>query len=195
MVVNLGGVANITWLGDNGAILAGDVGPGCGLLDAWAQQHLKQPYDANGELAAQGTVQRHLVEATMSQPFFQAPLPKSADRFQFNVVGIDQLNAADGAATLCAVTVEGIRTAAKNLPQHPQNVWGCGGGVNHPLIMSMLRDAFESVEPVEAAGLRSDSLEAECFAWLAVRTLRGLPTSQPETTGCELPTCGGLISR
>lgn len=195
VVLNLGGVANVTWLGDNGEILAGDVGPGCGLLDAWSLQQLGEPYDANGELASQGEVQRHVVEATMAQPFFQARLPKSADRFQFAVQDIDKLSAEDGAATLCAITVAGIKTAVQqHLPQHPNFVWVCGGGVHHPVIMAMLRDEFENVEPIEAAGLRSDSLEAECFAWLAVRRLRGLPTSLPETTGCVQPTCGGLIS-
>ena len=131
---------------------------------------------------------------SLEHEFFRRPIPKSADRYEFGFIDVDSLAPADGAATLCAVTVAGVVAAVDQLPTRPDSTWVAGGGAQHPLLMSMLQNELGNVQPIEAAGFRSDSLEAECFAWLAVRRLRGLPTSLPETTGCEVATCGGAIT-
>ena len=194
VVLNLGGVANITWIGSDGAILAGDTGPGCGLLDAWAQKHLGKPFDCDGELARSGVPDMQIVREVMQMPFFQTPIPKSADRYEFHGIDLSRLNPADGAATLCAVTVAAVAATVSRLPVPPEAVWVTGGGTRHPVLMAMLQAELANVRPIESAGFRSDSLEAECFAWLAVRRIRDLPTSIPETTGCSRPTCGGSLT-
>ena len=193
LVLNIGGVANITYV-DDGQILAGDTGPGCGLLDALARGECNQRYDRDGQLARQGKVSWRHVDQAMQHPFFAQTIPKSADRFDFNSIDMRGLNAADAAATLCAITVAGITTVVDKLPRRPVTVWVAGGGVHHPVIMTMLGEKLTHVASVESAGFRSDSLEAECFAWLAVRRLRGLPTSLPTTTGCAQATSGGLLT-
>lgn len=194
LVLNLGGVANITYLDPDGPLLASDTGPGCGLLDALARRELGQACDRDGKLASGGRVHRAIVDAAMQQAFFTLDIPKSADRFEFRDIDLRNLSAADQAATLCALTVAGVKSVVDQLPRRPAATWVTGGGVRHPTLMSMLRAELGNVNPIEVAGFRSDSLEAECFAWLAVRRLRRLPTSLPETTGCDRPTCGGSIS-
>ena len=194
MVLNLGGVANLTWF-DRSRIIAGDTGPGCGLLDAWVERHTGASFDRDGALAMAGQIHHHVVRATIDRlAFFQRPLPKSADRFDFDAVDLGSLSPQDGAATLCALTVQGVVTAVSLLPQPPRKVWVAGGGGHHPLMMQLLREAFYRVAPIAELGHDPDLLEAQCFAWLAVRRLRGLPTSLPSTTGARLPTCGGQLA-
>ncbi len=193
-VLNLGGVANLTWIGPDGTIIAGDSGPGCGLLDEWAQEMAGLHHDIDGQLAAQGIVHESIVADALSDEFFHKPLPKSADRFDFDHVDVSGLSIEDGAATLCAVTVRAIAMAASMMPQPPTVLWVTGGGVHHPLIMEMLRSEFKDVRTIDQRGLSPDTLEAECFAWLAVRHVRELPLTIPETTGCSRPTSGGFIT-
>lgn len=192
LVLNLGGVANVTWLGENKQIIAGDTGPGCGLIDEWAQAVADQPHDRDGHLASAGTVDQETVEEALSAEFFSMPLPKSADRFDFDHVDVSGLSAEDGAATLCAVTVEAVYRAVTQLPSMPKTIYVTGGGVHHPVIMKMLEQKFAEVHTVREMGLNPDTLEAECFAWLAVRHQQGLPLTIPETTGCEAPVAGGV---
>lgn len=193
-VLNLGGVANITWLGPDNAIIAGDTGPGCGLLDEWVQEMAGLPHDRDGKLALAGKVHREIVAAALAEKFFAKPLPKSADRFEFDHIDVSMLSVEDGAATLCAVTAGAIHAAAKKLPAMPTTLWVTGGGVHHPLLMSMLGDFFGSVRCVSDRGQNPDTLEAECFAWLAVRHVRGLTLTMPETTGCRVAATGGMIT-
>ena len=197
-VLNIGGVANITWLGHNDEILAGDTGPGCGLLDAFIAEHTNQSYDVDGAIAASGEVQQELVESLLEDAFYQRPLPKSADRFQFRTDGIEKLSVPDGAATLCSLTATAVEQLVAKLPSSPNALYVTGGGARNPFLMNLLRERLRAhqcaVNSIESIELRADSLEAECFAWLAVRRLRGLPTSVPETTSCREPVCGGLIT-
>jgi anhydro-N-acetylmuramic acid kinase len=192
LVLNLGGVANVTWLGANDEIIAGDTGPGCGLIDEWAQTMADMPHDRDGHLALAGQVDMSTVEAALESPFFGMPLPKSADRFDFDHVDVSPLGVEDGAATLCAVTAEAIYRAVKRLPAMPKRTWVTGGGVHHPVLMRMLGDRLGEIQSVAKFGLNPDTLEAECFAWLAVRHQRGLPLTLPETTGCTQPRSGGV---
>ena len=127
-------------------------------------------------------------------PFFKQPLPKSADRYDFNKVDVTNLTAADGAATLCAVTAEAVAQAARNLPLMPKTVWVTGGGAHNPVIMRELKSRFSKVESVDNIDQRPDSLEAECFAWIGVRRLRGLNFTRPETTGAKIASCGGVLT-
>ena len=138
VVLNLGGVANVTWLGKNDEIIAGDSGPGCGLIDEWAQTMADLHHDKDGRLALAGKVDHQTVEAALSAPFFSQPLPKAADRYDFDHVDVSSLSIEDSAATLCAVTTEAIYRAIKQLPAMPETIWVTGGGVHHPVIMKML---------------------------------------------------------
>ena len=192
LVLNLGGVANVTWLGDNKQIIAGDTGPGCGLIDEWAQAVADLPHDRDGHLASAGRVDQETVDEALSAEFFSMPLPKSADRFDFDHVDVSGLSVEDGAATLCAITVEAVYRAVKKLPSVPKAIYVTGGGVHHPVIMKMLEEKFVEVHTVREMGLNPDTLEAECFAWLAVRHQQGLPLTIPETTGCSAPVAGGV---
>lgn len=194
VVLNLGGVANVTWLGPNGEIIAGDSGPGCGLLDEWVQEMADISHDVDGRLALKGKVHEGIVREALSVDFFRKPLPKSADRFDFDHVDVSGLSVEDGAATLCAVTVQAISGAVSRMAQEPAVLWVTGGGVHHPVIMKMLVDRFKDVRSISQRGLSPDTLEAECFAWLAVRHQLGLPLTIPETTGCSEPTIGGSIT-
>jgi anhydro-N-acetylmuramic acid kinase len=195
LVLNLGGVANVTWLGENDEIIAGDTGPGCGLIDEWAQTMADLPHDRDGHLALAGQVDMATVEAALESPFFDLPLPKSADRFDFDHVDVSPLGVEDGAATLCAVTAEAVYRAVRRLPAMPKRTWVTGGGVHHPVLMRMLGDRLGEIQSVSKFDLNPDTLEAECFAWLAVRHQRGLPLTLPETTGCTQPRSGGVTYR
>ena len=120
LVLNLGGVANVTWLGDPDQIIAGDTGPGCGLIDEWVQTMAEAPHDVDGRLAAAGAVDWGIVKSGLEAPFFSKSLPKSADRYDFDHIDVSQLSVEDGAATLCAVTAEAISEAVKKLPKRHQ---------------------------------------------------------------------------
>lgn len=194
MVINFGGVANITWLGEDDEIIAGDTGPGCGLLDEWIQEMTGLPHDPDGQYADRGTADASVVDAALSTPFFSKALPKSADRFEFDHVDVSGMTVEDGAATLCAVTVEAIVRAVSKMRKAPAVVWVTGGGVHNPVIMRMIREKFKNVRNVRDMDLNPDTLEAECFAWLAVRHMRGLPLTIPETTGCREARPGGCVT-
>jgi anhydro-N-acetylmuramic acid kinase len=194
VIINLGGVANITWLGEHNEIIAGDTGPGCGLLDEWIQEMAGQPHDEDGRIAQKGKVDESIVESALATPFFSKKLPRSADRFDFDHVDVSGLSVEDGAATLCAVTVRAILQAVKQMPKRPAVVWITGGGVHHPVIMGMITESFGNVKSVREMNLNPDTLEAECFAWLAMRHTKELPLTIPETTGCRKPVCGGAIT-
>ncbi|MEM8946587.1 MAG: anhydro-N-acetylmuramic acid kinase [Planctomycetota bacterium] len=192
VVLNLGGVANVTWLGEQDEIIAGDSGPGCGLIDEWAQAMADLPHDRDGRLALAGKVDVGTVEAALSADFFSQPLPKAADRYDFDHVDVSNLSIEDGAATLCAVTAEAVYRAVRRLPAMPEHIWVTGGGVHHPVIMKLLENRFGKIKNIRDRGLNPDTLEAECFAWLAVRHQQQLPLTIPETTGCTQPMSGGV---
>jgi anhydro-N-acetylmuramic acid kinase len=196
LIVNIGGVANITYLGENGDIIACDAGPGNGPLDDLAQKHLGQPYDKDGALAASGTVDTARLATLLAHPYFALPAPKSLDRLTFSALiaqAIEGLSPADAAATLAAFSTAAI--AQIPLPAAPLRVLISGGGRRNPILMSGLARAFDvPVQPVEAAGWDGDALEAQCFAYLAVRSLKGLPLSLPSTTGVSRPLTGGQLT-
>jgi anhydro-N-acetylmuramic acid kinase len=205
-VLNIGGVANVTWIGEetderaNGqeaGLIAFDTGPGNGPLDDWVTRHTGQAFDRGGALAQSGTVDTDVLSRLMAHSYFARPAPKSLDRLDFSralaTSGLDALTAADGAATLVAFTVASI--AAAKFPMPPRRWLVTGGGRHNPSIMVALRTALGvPVEPVESVGWNGDALEAQCFGFLAARVARGLPLSFRGTTGVPGPTLGGRIA-
>ncbi len=130
----------------------------------------------------------------LSHPYLISPYPKSLDRFDFSSDMADGLIASDGAALLTAFSAGAVNKALEILPQRPERLVVCGGGRHNPTLMQALRDRTGAeVIAAEAIGWRGDAVEAECFAYLAVRSLHGLPNSFPETTGVPVPTCGGVV--
>ena len=199
-VLNVGGVANVTWIGTgDGDVRAFDTGPGNALLDDWCREKTGQSFDEGGALAFSGRVDALLLTDLLSHPYFRKPAPKSLDRDAFaGWTGsvIDGLSDADGAAILTAFTAAAVGRALVQLPKEPRRWLVCGGGRHNPAIMEALRQALEvPVEPVESVGWQGDALEAQAFAYLAVRSVKGLPLSLPGTTGVASPQTGGRMAQ
>jgi anhydro-N-acetylmuramic acid kinase len=196
-VLNIGGVANVTWIGADGDLVAFDTGPGNGPLDDWAARYTGSRFDRDGALARAGRVDGRVLDRLLAHPYFARPAPKSLDRLDFAASlaasGIGALSPADGAATLVAFIAGAV--AAARLPAPPLRWLVCGGGRHNPAIMDALRaTVVGAVEPVEALGWDGDALEAQCFGFLAARTQAGLPISFPGTTGIPAPLPGGRLS-
>ncbi len=199
-VLNLGGVGNATWIGEDrdGAmrLLAFDTGPGNALIDDWAMLHTGEPVDRDGRLAGVGQVNASLLGRLLVHPYFARPAPKSLDRDAFDAAILAGLAPADGAATLVAFTAATVARGAQLFPEPVKQWLVTGGGRQNPAIMAELRRRLDRpIMPVEAVGWNGDQLEAQAFAYLAVRALKGLPLSLPETTGVRRPTPGGRIHR
>ena len=194
-VLNLGGVGNVTWIGEDGELLAFDTGPGNALLDDWALRHTGKPADMDGALAAGGRPSSAALAKLKSDPYFVLPAPKSLDRQHFKAladVALSGLSAADGAATLVAFTAWSAAGAVRVFPAPPREWLVCGGGRHNPAIMQALRSMLPyPVRSVDEVGWNGDALEAQAFAFMAVRSLRGLPLSFPGTTGVPRPMTGG----
>lgn len=195
-VVNLGGVANVTWIGAENELLAFDTGPGNALIDDWVRATAGAAFDADGRLAQSGRADRGRLDRWLEHPYFRQPPPKSLDRDAFAglLAELDGLGAADGAATLAAFTAAAIGRARAFLPQAPRRWLLAGGGRHNGVLAALIAEAVAApVAPVEAVGWRGDALEAEAFAFLAVRSLKGLPLSLPGTTGVPTPQPGGRL--
>lgn len=200
-VLNIGGISNVTLITQPNLTMpyihALDCGPGNALLNDWLRLKTGAEYDVDGALAAQGNVDEQALETYLAHPFFELPPPKSLDRHDFTLEPVAALSAEDGAATLTAFTALAVHRSLMWLPEMPLRWLVCGGGRHNPVMMEALRRAVNApVDPVEAVGWHGDALEAEAFAFLAVRLLRGLPISLPETTGVQrLVTGGAFYSR
>lgn len=197
MVLNLGGVANVTWI-DGEEVVAFDTGPASAILDDFVWRRLGRPYDEGGALAASGRVHDDLVAGFMANPFFARKPPKSLDRNDFHrrAQVVEALSDADGAATLAAFTVESLVAALDHVPRAARR-WLVGGGgrLNRHLMARLSQRLGVPVEPVEAAGWDGDALEAQLFGYLAIRSVKGLPLSLPSTTGVPRPMPGGRLHR
>ena len=191
-VLNIGGVANVTWLGADGGIIAFDCGPGNALIDDFVHARTGLPYDASGTLSLSGTVDQAILAKLLDNPYFDAPPPKSLDRNAFDASVVEPLSIPDGAATLAAFTVEAAARSIRAIGE-PRRLLVCGGGRLNRALMAGLGAALNGVEVglVENVGWRGDALEAEAFGYLAVRSLKGLPLSLPTTTGVPEPKPGG----
>jgi len=193
--VNIGGVSNITYV-DGEEMLAFDTGPGNALVDDWVEQHTGRSYDANGAIAARGSVNRHILDQLLDNPFFARKPPKSLDRQDFSAQPVQGLSLEDGAATLTAFTAHVIAKSVDHLPKTPAQWLITGGGRHNATLMQMLAELLPGkVQPIESIGADGDGLEAQAFAFMAVRTLLGLPISFPETTGVPEPMRGGRLAK
>lgn len=194
-VLNLGGVANVTYWDGADALVAFDTGPANAPLNDFMKERGLGAMDRDGALARTGTVDEERLAKLLTHPYLGAPPPKSLDRFDFTSAMAEGLDPATGAATLTAFTAAAVGKGLDQLPTRPTKLIVCGGGRHNPLIMEMLhtRAGVEAV-PAEAVGWRGDAIEAECFAFLAVRVLRGLPISFPTTTGAPQPMTGGRLA-
>ena len=197
VVVNIGGVSNITYIDGNDTLIACDTGPGNALLDDYMVRMTDQPFDCEGRMAAQGMVDVAWVMRALELPFFALQPPKSLDRNDFASLKLSDLPPADGAATLTAFTAEAIARIVPLLPKEPRSWIVAGGGARNLTMVRMLRERLQpaTVEAAEALGWAADAIEAQAFGFLAARGLKGLPLSYPATTGVPMPMTGGIIAR
>lgn len=194
-IVNIGGVANVTFVGRNGDLLAFDTGPGNALIDDWMMRRDGVRFDNHGDEAAKGAVNTDVLRLCLSHGFFSASPPKSLDRNAFIWDVVEWMTTPDGAATLTAFTAEAIAKSREHFPEQPELWIVCGGGRRNKTLMSMLAGRVENaVVPCEAVGLDGDMIEAEAWGYLAVRSRAGLPLTFPGTTGVAVPTTGGVLA-
>jgi anhydro-N-acetylmuramic acid kinase len=196
VVVNIGGVSNITYI-DGDVLIACDTGPGNALLDDFMLRVTAQRFDSGGTLAAQGKVDEAWVAHALELPFFASPPPKSLDRNDFAGLKLGEVSPENGAATLTAFTAASIAGIVALLPKQPKSWIVAGGGARNHTMVRMLRERLEParVEAAESLGWSSDAIEAQAFGFLAARGLKGLPLSYPATTGVPMPMTGGLVAR
>jgi anhydro-N-acetylmuramic acid kinase len=193
--INIGGVANLTLIIPGEEPVAYDTGPGNALIDDLILKRRGLPFDRDGAVAASGQTDMVIVESLLDHPFFSAPPPKSLDRNGFSGKVVERLTTEDAAATLTAFTAASIARAFGHLPQVPSRAIVCGGGARNKTIMRELSDRLPCPAiPTEAFGWSSDAIEAQAFAYLAVRCQKNLPITFPMTTGVKSPLSGGRIA-
>ena len=204
-ILNLGGVGNITWIDpslplphSDGALLAFDTGPANAPINDLMQVRLGQSFDLDGKLAAMGTVEQGIVDQFLQHPFFFRMPPKSLDRDAFMGLAdaVADLSDADAAATLTMACAASVAQGLQACASAPSRMFVTGGGRRNRTLMGMIADACSvPVVPIEDAGFDGDMLEAQAFAYLAVRVAKGLPTSAPGTTGVRAAVGGGTVSQ
>jgi len=194
-VLNLGGIANVTWVPEAEPPVACDVAPCNALLDDWMRVKTGLPFDANGTLTLRGRADFRRIEAVLAHPFFALPPPKSLDRLDFDLTWLEGLSVEDGLASIAVLVTEATARLLARMPEMPQALYLTGGGRrNRGLAAALAARLPCPVAPIEVLGRDGDALEAEAFATLAVRVLRGLPVSFPTTTGVPEPVVGGRIA-
>ncbi len=196
--VNIGGISNVTFLSPGENPAAFDSGPGNALIDQWVQQNAGIPFDDGGRIASEGVVDEEIVARCLAMPFFSKRPPKSLDRNDFSPELVAGLELSDGARTLAAITARSIFASANYAPSEPKTWIICGGGRKNAILLNHLQKLAEakgaSVIVAEEAGLDGGSMEAEAWAYLAVRSLKGLPITFPETTAVKAPVTGGILA-
>jgi len=194
-ILNLGGVANITYWAGGEDIIAFDCGPANGPINEWVEGHGKGTYDKDGAYAAEGSVNFQLLDEIMANPWFDLPPPKSLDRYDFGAKLVKGLSFEDGCATLNALVGKAVGRGLDLLPNRPKTLVVAGGGRKNP---QMIKDVetYAKIDLIDAdtIGLRGDAVEAECFGFLAVRSALGLPLSFPNTTNVKTAISGGKLA-
>ena len=196
IVMNIGGVANITYLVSHEAPpVACDVGPGNALIDDFMLERTGTAMDRDGRMAAMGRVDAAVLEALLAHGFFAQKPPKSLDRHDFSRAPVSALTTADGVATLTAFSAQAAALILRFLPEKPKSLIIAGGGAFNPTLVRMLAAAF-GLLPVtaDAMGWSTQALEAQAFAYLAVRSQRGMVLTFPSTTGVVHPVTGGILA-
>ncbi|SDZ82067.1 anhydro-N-acetylmuramic acid kinase [Rubrimonas cliftonensis] len=191
--LNAGGVANLTLVtGEEAGLAACDVGPANAPLDDWMRRRFGRDHDAGGAVCAAGRVDEARVAAAVSAWGPVTFGPRALDRNAATWRMAEGLSPEDGAATLIAISAEAAARAARGLSPRPLRWFVCGGGRLNPIYLRELRARLDApVEAVETAGLDGDAIEAQAMAFIAARTLAGLPSTFPGTTGCRAPTVSG----
>lgn len=199
-ILNLGGIANLTYLLPHGEVRGYDVGPSNALLDAWIFEHLDLAYDENGKWASQGTVNPELLSALLADPFFSLSLPKSIGKEYFSLTWLKRVlkpmvSAEDVQATLLALTVSAIEKAIKQDAIGMKRLLVCGGGVHNAALMQQLTSKLPHLEVLSTAklGVDPDFIEAMLFAWLASQTLNEIPLELTAITGAKTKTVLGCV--
>ena len=194
-VLNLGGVGNITWWGDDGRLIGFDTGPANAPIDDWIRMHDAGMMDKDGLIAARGTVDRDRLAKIMNKSYFSLKPPKSLDRNGFSASLAEGLSLDDGAALLTALAAAGVVRAIEMLSATIDRLIVCGGGRHNPTLLQSIADqAGVVIDTADRLGWRGDAVEAECFAYLAARHMAGLPISYPETTGVPSPMLAGRLA-
>ncbi len=194
-LVNIGGVANVTYVASGAAApVAFDTGPGNALIDDLMLERTGVAVDRDGATAARGQAHEAILSTMLAHPYFARPYPKSLDRNDFSRTAVAELSTEDAAATLTAFTARSIGLALDALPQRPRMLIVCGGGARNPTLMQALRNVCEDVRTADDFGWSADAMEAEAFAYLAVRSLKGLPITFPGTTGVASAMTGGVAT-
>ncbi len=201
VVLNLGGIANITVLAPDGRVSGFDTGPANGLLDAWCLRHRGEPFDRNGGFAATGKVDARLLDALLTDDYFALPPPKSTGREHFHLRWLSkhltpgQQTPADVQATLLELTARSVTEAIARHAPETREILACGGGVHNVRLMQRLRELLAPRVLCSTAdyGIDPDFLEATAFAWLARQRLLGLPGNLPAVTGARGPRVLGAI--
>lgn len=199
-IVNIGGIANLTYLPVSGPVSGFDCGPGNMLMDAWVQRHWYQAYDEDGMLASQGQALPSLLERLLEHPFLNSPPPKSAGREEFNPAWLDGILTgkevpADVLRSLLELTAEAIARAIRQYCPETQEVYLCGGGAHNLMVRAALAGKLKDIAigVTDDLGVGADWVEAMAFAWLAARTIEGKPGNLPEVTGAAGPRVLGAI--
>lgn len=195
VILNLGGVGNITWISDDDMV-AFDTGPANAMIDDWIAQHTDQKFDRGGQMALRGMVNENVLEQFLSLPYFNKAYPKSLDRNDFQNISVEGLSVEDGAATLTEMTVQSVAKGIELCPSKPNALYVTGGGRHNDYMMKRFADVTQlPIHSVDDLGWNGDAMEAEGFAYMAVRSLLNEPISFPKTTGCEKPVTGGVHVR
>jgi anhydro-N-acetylmuramic acid kinase len=196
-VLNVGGVANVSYIDGAADLIACDTGPGNALIDDFMRARSGAPCDRDGATAAQGRIDEAWLAGALAHPFFALPPPKSLDRNAFASLDASGLALAEGAATLTAFTAAAVAAVVPHLPRAPRSWIVAGGGARNPTLMRMLAARLKpaTVESAQGVGWSSDAIEAQAFAFLALRCLNGLPITFPGTTGAPRPMTGGVLAR
>jgi anhydro-N-acetylmuramic acid kinase len=193
-VLNVGGVSNITYVDGDDPPIACDVGPGNALIDDFMLERTGVPVDQDGRMAGLGRVHNQALAHWLDLPFFREKPPKSLDRNAFERSGVASLSTEDGAATLTAFTARAIAEVLHHLPKAPELWIVCGGGAFNPTFLRFLEQAVgRRVVTADTVGWNAAMMEAQAFAYLAVRALAGLPLTYPTTTGVREATTGGVV--
>jgi anhydro-N-acetylmuramic acid kinase len=194
-IINIGGISNVAYIAKD-ALIAFDMGPGNALIDQWMHQHTDTSFDTNGETAAQGHVDQDVVTQFSQHSFFQQRPPKSLDRLDYTLDSVKHLSVADGAATLVEMTAVGIQKGVALFPDTPKQCLITGGGRLNKTLMGRLQQLLAPipVHTTESVGWSGDFLEAEAWAYLAVRSMQKKPITFPTTTGVTHPLSGGKVA-
>jgi anhydro-N-acetylmuramic acid kinase len=195
-LLNIGGVANVTFISDGSEPIACDTGPGNALIDDLMLSRTGAPIDRHGRTAARGRVNEAALLRLLSHPFFEDLPPKSLDRNAFSPNVVSNLSTEDAAATLTAFTASSVLRLFPHLPKEPQLLIVCGGGAHNPILVRELVLRLPcKVTTADVMGWSPDYLEAQAFGFLAARVLEGLPLTFPSTTGVVAPMAGGVVAR